>query len=119
MKINKSQGQSFSRVGLFLQRSMFIHKQLYVLLFRATSKESIKVVIMDEEDNLFNKTTNVSISKYFKVYKHHIDCVLRYLCLDYVTYIRLQCLFLYNCHICMFSNFLILISFACVCVCMW
>lgn len=37
MTINKSQGQSLNRVGLFLPRPVFSHRQIYVALFRITT----------------------------------------------------------------------------------
>lgn len=39
--INKSQGQSFEKVGLYIHRPLFSHGQLYVALSRATNPENI------------------------------------------------------------------------------
>ncbi|GKB00079.1 ATP-dependent DNA helicase PIF1-like protein [Tanacetum coccineum] len=49
MTINKSQGQSLSQVGLFLERPVFSHGQLYVALSRVRSKNGLRVVICDKE----------------------------------------------------------------------
>ncbi|XP_076915822.1 uncharacterized protein LOC143575300 [Bidens hawaiensis] len=59
MTINKSQGQSLSRVGLYLKDPLFSHGQLYVALSRVKSRDGIKLVILDKESKLTNKTTNV------------------------------------------------------------
>lgn len=47
MTINKSQGQSLAEVGLYLQRPVFTHGQLYVAISKITSKKGLKVLISD------------------------------------------------------------------------
>nr|XP_043633113.1 ATP-dependent DNA helicase PIF1-like [Erigeron canadensis] len=59
MTINKSQGQSLAQVGLFLQRPVFTHGQLYVALSRVTTKSGLKVLIVDKGGKTSSKTTNV------------------------------------------------------------
>ena len=59
MTINKSQGQSLARVGLYLPRPVFTHGQLYVAVSRVKSKSGLKVVVCDEHGNLCTTTKNV------------------------------------------------------------
>nr|XP_043639179.1 ATP-dependent DNA helicase PIF1-like [Erigeron canadensis] len=59
MTINKSQGQSLGKVGLFLQRPVFTHGQLYVAVSRVTSKDGLKVLICNEDGSASNTTKNV------------------------------------------------------------
>lgn len=66
MTINKSQGQSLSRVGLFLKKPVFTHGQLYVALSRVTRRDGLKVVILDSDGNLSNTTSNVVYKEVFR-----------------------------------------------------
>jgi ATP-dependent DNA helicase PIF1 len=59
MTINKSQGQSLSKVGLYLPRPPFTHGQLYVAISRVTNRKGLKVVILDEDGKTCTTTTNV------------------------------------------------------------
>jgi hypothetical protein len=43
--INKSQGQTLNRVGLYLEQTVFSHGQIYVALSRATCQRNVKVCI--------------------------------------------------------------------------
>lgn len=59
MTINKSQGQTLSKVGLYLERPVFSHGQLYVAVSRVKSKKGLKVLCCDNEGKHCNYTTNV------------------------------------------------------------
>jgi len=45
MTINKSQGQGFAKVGIYLPKSVFTHGQLYVALSRASAAKDISLFI--------------------------------------------------------------------------
>ena len=49
MTINKSQGQSFEKVGVYLENPVFAHGQLYVAFSRVRSKKGLKIFIKDGE----------------------------------------------------------------------
>ncbi|XP_021992293.1 uncharacterized protein LOC110889094 [Helianthus annuus] len=65
MTINKSQGQSLSRVGLYLKNPVFSHGQLYVALSRVKSRDGLKLSILDNDGNLTNRTSNVVYKEVF------------------------------------------------------
>lgn len=46
MTINKSQGQTFDKVGVDLRRPVFDHGQLYVAFSRTRSFHSLKVIFI-------------------------------------------------------------------------
>ncbi|XP_046468080.2 uncharacterized protein [Neodiprion pinetum] len=52
--INKSQGQSFDHVGIFIDRPIFGHGQLYVALSRCRSKKGIKIQLKKNENAIKN-----------------------------------------------------------------
>ena len=49
MTINKSQGQTLDKVGLYLPNPVFGHGQLYVAFSRARKSADVKVFVMDSE----------------------------------------------------------------------
>lgn len=49
MTINKSQGQTLNKVGLFLAEPVFGHGQLYVALSRVIHPDNVKVFVTDTE----------------------------------------------------------------------
>ncbi|XP_021974686.2 uncharacterized protein LOC110869772 [Helianthus annuus] len=65
MTINKSQGQSLSRVGLYLRDPVFSHGQLYVALSRVKTRDGVKLLISDKDGSPTNKTKNVVYKEIF------------------------------------------------------
>jgi len=59
MNINKSQGQSLKKVGIYLPSPMFSHGQLYVAISKATSRDGLKMLITDENGQDTNVTSNI------------------------------------------------------------
>ena len=53
MTINKSQGQTFDRVGLKLdEKHVFTHGQFYVAISRVSCWAKIRIKLASEEENL-------------------------------------------------------------------
>lgn len=75
MTINKSQGQSLKKVGLYLPQSVFTHGQLYVALSRATSPQSIKILLDPECDIPANTTRNVVFKDLLAKIDMHEVCI--------------------------------------------
>ena len=74
MTINKSQGQTFDKLGLWLQRPVFTHGQLYVALSRVRSKGSLFVKL----PNGMTSTRNVVyrgaiLGEHHPVHEDHLD----------------------------------------------
>ena len=59
MTINKSQGQSLARVGVYLPTPVFSHSQLYVALSRVKSIDGLSILILGQDKHPTNVTTNV------------------------------------------------------------
>ncbi|KAI3737233.1 hypothetical protein L2E82_27230 [Cichorium intybus] len=68
MTINKSQGQSLSKVGLFLKEPVFTHGQLYVALSRVKSRQGLKLLILDKDSKITNRTSNVVYKEVFRAF---------------------------------------------------
>ncbi|XP_074323044.1 uncharacterized protein LOC141659990 [Apium graveolens] len=65
MTINKSQGQSLNKVGLYLPRFVFTHGQLYVAVSRVTSPFGLHILIYSESGGSTNVTANVVFEEVF------------------------------------------------------
>jgi hypothetical protein len=59
MTINKSQGQTLSRVGLYLKKPVFTHGQLYVAVSRSTSRNDLRILIKNDDGTCGSQTQNV------------------------------------------------------------
>jgi ATP-dependent DNA helicase PIF1 len=59
MTINKSQGQTLSRVGLYLKGPVFTHGQLYVVVSHSTSRNGFIILIENEDASCGSQTQNV------------------------------------------------------------
>nr|GFA16207.1 ATP-dependent DNA helicase PIF1-like [Tanacetum cinerariifolium] len=59
MTINKSQGQSLSKVGIYFPKPVFTHGQLYVAVSRVTSRKRLKMLAYDKHGNVCSETMNV------------------------------------------------------------
>ena len=66
MTINKSWGQSLYRVGVYLPKSVFTHRQLYVAIFRVTYRKGLKLLIFNEDNNVCKETTNIVYREVFQ-----------------------------------------------------
>jgi len=62
MSINKAQGQSLDRVGIYLNDPVFAHGQLYVALSRCTDRYNLKVLL---PPNANRRTSNIVYREVF------------------------------------------------------
>ena len=66
MTINKSQGQSIKNVGIYLSCPVFSHGQLYVAISRVTSKQGLKILIVDGDGENTNTISNFVYHEVFR-----------------------------------------------------
>jgi len=69
MTINKSQGQTLSKVGVYLRKPVFTHGQLYVAVSRVKDRSGLEILIENEDGTCGNKTNNIV----YKEILHIID----------------------------------------------
>ena len=66
MTINKSQGQTLTKLGLYLPQPIFAHGQLYVAFSRVISHQCIKVLILHHNNQKDNQTKNIVYNEIFQ-----------------------------------------------------
>ena len=78
MTIDKSQGQSLQRVGLYLDRPIFSHGQLYVAVSRVTSKDGLRILIVENDYGDHFHTKNIVYKEIFNnLPKGNTYCLLK------------------------------------------
>lgn len=72
MQFNKSQGLSLAKVSIYLRDPVFTHGQFCVALSIVSSRDGVKLLILDKQGKVANITTNIILRKTSVVYKFYI-----------------------------------------------
>ena len=62
MNINESQGQTLTKLGIYLSQTVFLHGKLYVAMFRVKSYNGLQFILAPPSENsmaMTSYTTNV------------------------------------------------------------
>lgn len=65
MTINKNQGQTLSQVDVLLQKPVFTHGHLYVVVSSVRSRNGLKILISGDKTAKNDTTTNVVYKEVF------------------------------------------------------
>ena len=49
MTVNKTQGQTIKKVGLYVDAPLFNHGQLYTVMSRVTEKSALKIMLEEKQ----------------------------------------------------------------------
>ena len=88
MTINKSQGQTLERVGVYLKKPVFTHGQLYVAFSRATSRSGLRILIENDDGSCGTETKNVV---YHEILAATLGAVLRLTMLPFDCFVLSMC----------------------------
>lgn len=79
MTINKSQGQTLTKVALYLPKPVFTHGQLYVTLSRVTTPKGLKVLNITRPSGLMNTISNIIYKEAFNALPQTTGTTQRYI----------------------------------------
>ena len=89
MTINKSQGQSLKKIGIYLPQPVFAHGQLYVALSRATSPEGLKILMKSDSQQPPNMTKNIVYKDFLtQICTVQVNIIITLHMKDHFTYIH-------------------------------
>ena len=71
MAINKAQGQTIEKVGIYLLYPVFCHGQLYVAFSRVRTMAAVKVKVLETNQQGI-RGRNTDTKHYIKMYYSHL-----------------------------------------------